>query len=72
MDERKNQRRRVVQAVNGKWQGTDLAGTGACTRVKDGKASQSTFNRPTGVAVAAQGRVYVADSANNLVRVITP
>lgn len=38
----------------------------------DGAASTAQFLSPTGVAVDAAGNVYVADSGNNAVRMITP
>ncbi|MGE3948104.1 MAG: HYR domain-containing protein [Blastocatellales bacterium] len=37
-----------------------------------GQASVARFNRPTGLAVDAQGNLYVADSGNNRVRRIDP
>ncbi len=39
---------------------------------EDGPAAEASFNWPTGVAVAADGTVYVADFSNNLIRMITP
>jgi hypothetical protein len=37
----------------------------------DGAAAQSRFNRPAAVAVGADARVYVADSYNHCIRVIS-
>jgi serine/threonine-protein kinase len=49
---------------------TTLAGTGEAD-FADGPADQAKFNSPSDVAVAANGTVYVADSANNRIRFIT-
>jgi len=38
----------------------------------DGPAAQARFNGPMGVAVDTQGRVYVADTWNDRIRVIEP
>jgi DNA-binding beta-propeller fold protein YncE len=50
---------------------TTLAGSGAIGNV-DGNGAAATFFHPAGVAVDANGNVYVADTDNNLVRKITP
>ncbi|MFQ5614745.1 MAG: ABC transporter substrate-binding protein, partial [Anaerolineae bacterium] len=47
-----------------------LAGTGE-SGYRDGPADQAQFNNPVGVAVDANGNVYVADTGNNRVRLIT-
>lgn len=47
-----------------------LAGEGA--DLVDGPASLARFNRPTDVALDAAGNLYVADTANNVIRKITP
>ncbi|MCC4594078.1 NHL repeat-containing protein [Xanthomonas campestris pv. phormiicola] len=48
---------------------TTLAGDGTAG-FRDGPAAQARFNGPMGVAVDAQGRVYVADTYNDRIRVI--
>ncbi|MEP6922836.1 MAG: hypothetical protein ABI954_00090 [Pyrinomonadaceae bacterium] len=40
--------------------------------VIDGNLLQAKFNRPTNVAIEMTGKIFVADSANKLVRVIEP
>ncbi|MCV2355727.1 gluconolaconase [Paucibacter sp. B2R-40] len=50
---------------------TTLAGKGR-PGFRDGAGTQALFNGPIGVAVDAQGLVYVADTYNDRIRVITP
>jgi sugar lactone lactonase YvrE len=47
-------------------------GLGGAADGTGGPAGTAEFSDPDGVALDAQGNVYVADSSNNLVRVITP
>ncbi len=48
-----------------------IAGTGAVGWTGDGgQAVNATFHYPTGVAVDTLGKVYIADSYNNVVRMI--
>jgi sugar lactone lactonase YvrE len=49
---------------------TTLAGTGAVGS-SDGTCTAATFSHPTGVAVDANGTVYVADYGNHKIRKIT-
>lgn len=39
---------------------------------RDGPATEARFNDPLGVAVDRQGTIYVADTANNTIREISP
>ncbi len=48
-----------------------LAGKPAETGSADGPRTQARFNRPRGVALTAEGTVYVADSDNHVIRKIT-
>ncbi len=50
---------------------TTLAGSGTAGSV-NGTGTAAAFNQPTGVAVDANGNVYVADYGNNLIREISP
>lgn len=50
-----------------------VAGTGTKGYAGDGgPASRATLNGPKGVAAAPDGRIYVADTENHVVRVIDP
>ncbi|MBC7917066.1 MAG: gluconolaconase [Rhodoferax sp.] len=49
---------------------TTLAGTGK-PGFRDGPAKQAQFNGPIGIAVDAQGKLWVADTYNDRIRVIT-
>jgi len=50
---------------------TTLAGAGSAGSA-DGPGSVASFKSPSGVAVDAAGNVYVADTGNSTIRMITP
>jgi len=49
---------------------TTLAGTAGSAGSVNGTGANATFNQPIGIAVDGSGNVYVADSANNMIRKI--
>jgi sugar lactone lactonase YvrE len=51
---------------------TTLAGQPGESGSADGSGSSARFNFPDGVAIGANGTVYVADSSNDTIRKITP
>jgi sugar lactone lactonase YvrE len=51
---------------------TTFAGGTSQAGATNGSATSARFNHPSGVAVDSSGNVFVADSANNMVRKITP
>jgi uncharacterized protein (TIGR03437 family) len=52
---------------------TTVAGNGSTGFDGDtGPAAGATLNTPTGIAVDAAGKVYIADSGNNRIRVLIP
>lgn len=59
----------VVRKIDNQGNVTTYAGTGA-QGAQNGPASTATFNEPVGVAVDANGTVYVADAINYLIRKI--
>jgi sugar lactone lactonase YvrE len=51
---------------------TTLAGSPGMAGSADGTGAAATFNGPAGVGVDGSGNVYVADSNNDTIRVVTP
>jgi sugar lactone lactonase YvrE len=61
----------AIRRVSPQGEVTTLAGTGQAG-FRDGPAAQAQFNGPIGVAVDGQGRILVADTYNDRIRVISP
>jgi sugar lactone lactonase YvrE len=51
---------------------TTIAGTAGVSGTADGHGTAAQFNTPYGVAADLNGNVYVADTANSTVRLISP
>lgn len=49
---------------------TTLAGTGA-SGLSNGEATKASFSSPSGIAVDGSGNVYVADTGNHVIRLIS-
>ena len=64
---------RLVRRVSPGAPVTTIAGTGTCCYSGDGAlALDARLNQPWGLSVDANGNVYVADPANNAVRILAP
>lgn len=61
----------AIRKISSQGEVRTLAGNGQ-PGFRDGPAAQARFNGPLGVAVGRDGSVYVADSYNDRIRVISP
>jgi len=61
----------VIRKISPKGEVTTLAGGGKGSAA-NGLGVAASFNWPTGIAVDVSGNIYVADSANLMIRKITP
>jgi sugar lactone lactonase YvrE len=62
----------TIRVVSPQGMVSTLAGTPGVAGGGDGPAATATFNYPSGLALDAQGNLYVADSGNHVIRKITP
>jgi sugar lactone lactonase YvrE len=60
---------RALTASGTNWIVSTIAGTGGMNGAADGVGSSARFESPSGIAVDTMGYLYVADTANNEVRV---
>jgi sugar lactone lactonase YvrE len=51
---------------------TTFAGTAGSTGAADGTGAAASFNHPLGLTADASGNIYVADTVNRAIRMITP
>ena len=61
----------LIRKVTPAGQVSTFAGSGQ-PGSSDGTGNTASFNSPFGIAIDANGNLYVADSGNNLIRKITP
>ncbi len=62
----------IIRKVTSAGVVTTLAGTAGVSGSADGTGSAARFNAPSGIAVSGLGTVYVADTYNHIIRVISP
>lgn len=60
----------IIQNTNAQLTVSTLAGSGAIG-ITNGTGTLSQFHNPTGIAIALDGTIYVADNQNNCIRKIT-
>ena len=61
-----------IRSITPKGIVSTVAGSGASTPFLDGPASGATFQYPRGIAFDSSGVLYVADTNNKRIRMITP
>ena len=60
----------VIRRISPTWHTTTVAGTPGEYGYSNGPAGTALFDSPTGIAVDATGRIFVADTGNHVIRVI--
>lgn len=64
--------RHTIRRIGADGTVTTLAGIGGQAGFRDGPAAEARFNGPIGVAADAKGYVYIADTYNDRIRLLTP
>ena len=62
----------TVRRISPKGEVSTLAGLAGDTGWRDGRGTQARLNTPVGLALDAQGNVFVSEYFNNVIRKITP
>jgi len=61
----------VIRKISASGSVSTYAGTGV-QGANNGALTAATFSSPQGIVVDVVGRVFVVDTGNNLIRMITP
>lgn len=64
--------RHTIRRIGADGTVTTLAGVNGQAGFRDGPAAEARFNGPIGVAADAKGNVYIADTYNDRIRLLTP
>jgi sugar lactone lactonase YvrE len=67
-----NQVIRKLALAGTNWVSSTIAGQAGSSGSADGSGTNAQFNGPAGIAVDGAGNVYVADTANSTIRMLTP
>lgn len=62
----------TIRKITTSGQDSVLAGTAGAAGAVDGNGASARFNNPSGLSVDGSGNIYVADTGNQLVRMVTP
>ncbi|MCC6416323.1 MAG: matrixin family metalloprotease [Opitutaceae bacterium] len=62
----------AIRKITPDGQVSTLAGLPTVGGLKDGQGTDAWFNQPQGLAIDAQGNLYVADTGNAAIRKVTP
>ncbi len=62
----------TIRRMNSAGTVTTIAGMAGFTGTSDGTGSEARFNSPQGVAVDGAGNIYVSDTFNHTIRMISP
>ena len=60
----------VIRKIDRNGRVTTVAGTPGVSGFRDGAARSARLNRPGGIAISPDGRIYIADTGNHLIRVL--
>lgn len=62
----------AIRKVTGTGAVTTLAGKAGVTGSADGTGTAASFNRPSGITADTAGNLYVSDTLNHTIRMVTP
>ena len=63
---------RKLTLSSGTWTSTTIAGSAGVIGSADGTGTGALFNNPTGLSIDSSNNLYVTDSGNHTIRLVTP